>query len=278
MKGPAILLLAAAACPGLDGTLTPRPLGSEEGCPYGFLEYLPADYAGGTAPAALVVSFHGRGGEGDGAADLAKLGANGPARLIGAGRDLPAIVLCPQATTWYDVPVTDRFIAWARRHYRVDARRIYLIGHSAGGSQVWNYAHAHPDVPAAIVPICGNSDPANARAPKDPARLAALPVWAFHCFDDGTVKRDLTIRWMEGLDRTGPGLMEGYPGPAGGDASAQPAGAAWAWSAGVGPGGGSPSHAVTFYATGGHDAWTRTYANAALWTWLFAQHRPETGR
>jgi predicted peptidase len=34
-----------------------------------------------------------------------------------------------------------------------------------------------------------------------------------------------------------------------------------------------PSGSITYtiYATGGHDAWTRTYANPDVWRWLYSQ-------
>ena len=278
-----LMLALGGACPALEGTLTPRPLDGDSDCPYGYLEYLPAGYGNGSAAHALVLSFHGKGGEGDGRTDLlSKLTHSGPAHLISGGRDFPAIVLCPQATTWYDVPQVDRFLTWARRRYRIDPQRVYLIGHSAGGSQVWNYAHAHPEVPAAIVPICGASDPENPQATKDPARLAALPVWSFHCFGDRTVNRRNTIRWMNGLaranDRTRLDLMEGYPGPAAGNASAVHGEGKWLWRPGATPGVIPPSRSCTLYADSGHDAWTRTYANDAVWDWLLAQRREESGR
>ena len=277
-----LLCAAAGVCPALDGTLTPRPLGGDPDCPYGYLEYLPVGYGTGTSNQALVLSFHGKGREGDGKTDLTKLTENGPGKLISAGRDFPAIILCPQATIWYDVAQVDRFLTWARRQYRIDDRRIYLVGYSAGGSQVWNYAHAHPDVPAAIIPICGASDPENPKAVKDPGRLAAIPVWAFHCFDDETVNRRNTIRWMNGIARAGgqtcPDIMDGYPGVSAGPSSAQQVGQGWRWTTGITPGATRPAHSFTLYAAGGHDAWTRTYANDAVWDWLFAQHRPNNER
>lgn len=266
-----LLLLIAVSANALEGTLTIRPLGGDPVCPYGYLEYLPANYDKGKDPLPVVVSFHGRGGEGNGASDLAKLRGNGPARLIDGGRDFPAVVLCPQAAVWYDVALTHRFITWAQTRYRIDPRRIYLTGYSAGGSQVWNYSHAHPEVPAAIVPICGASDPQNRESPKDPSRLTDIAVWAFHSFDDGTVNRRTTIRWMDGMAKISPGVMDGYSES--GDRTAQFIDGAWRWVDGVSAGDGRPARAFTLYATGGHDAWTRTYANEDVWTWLFAQRR-----
>lgn len=278
-----LVLAAVATGPALEGTLTSRPLGSDASCPYGYLEYLPADYENRKQPQAVVIGFHGAGDEGDGNADLgAKLRKNGIGLHISAGYDLDAIVLCPQATTWFEVSKVHDFIAYALRHYRIDPRRVMLIGHSAGGSQVWNYAHAHPEVPAAIVPICGASNPSNPSQPKDPAKLAALPVWAFHCFDDGVVNKQNTSRWMNGIAKaTVPGMadvMAGYPStgaePAAKDLSATLVGKTWVWAERPAVVRSTPRRAFTLYRSGGHDAWTRTYADPELWEWLLAQRRP----
>jgi poly(3-hydroxybutyrate) depolymerase len=53
---------------------------------------------------------------------------------------------------------------------RIDVNRIYLTGFSMGGYGTWETAIAYPDVFAAIAPICGISDIANAR------RLENIPI------------------------------------------------------------------------------------------------------
>ena len=284
-RWPLILLLSAliTGASALEGTITPRPLGEDPACPYGYLEYLPAGYATAKKPEAVVIAFHGNGDEGDGKGDLtAKLARNGVGARIGAGNDLAAIVLCPQAPDWFAPARVHEFITFALRRYRIDPQRILLIGHSAGGSQVWNYAHAHPEVPAAIVPICGASNPANPAQPKEPAKLVALPVWAFHAFDDGVVNKRNTQRWMNGIAAAAvPGIgdvLATYPGAgaeqaAASDATATIVGKKWVWSEGITADRGRPGRAFTMYRDGGHDAWTRTYANPTMWDWLLAQRR-----
>jgi predicted peptidase len=60
-----------------------------------------------------------------------------------------------------------------QKDYKVDPKRIYLTGLSMGGAGTWSLATAHPDRWAAIVPICGRGDPAQADKVKD------LPCWCF---------------------------------------------------------------------------------------------------
>ena len=46
-------------------------------------------------------------------------------------------------------------LAMVRKEYKVDPSRIYLMGHSMGGSGVWHLAHKYPDIWAGIGPMSG---------------------------------------------------------------------------------------------------------------------------
>jgi predicted peptidase len=59
------------------------------------------------------------------------------------------------------------------KEYKTDAKRQILTGLSMGGAGTWSVASAHPDRWAAIVPICGPGDPANAE------KIKNIPVWGF---------------------------------------------------------------------------------------------------
>jgi predicted peptidase len=63
----------------------------------------------------------------------------------------------------------------------VDRRRVYLTGLSMGGYGAWDLGTRHPELFAAVVPICGGGDEAKAAALKD------MPVWAFHGSRDNVV-------------------------------------------------------------------------------------------
>jgi len=135
------------------------------------------------------------------------------------------------------------------------------------------------------VPICGLYQDNEKKNPLDPARLVGLPVWAFHNYDDSSVGRINSIRWLDGLaaavaNRPSP-VMAAYLGndqerPEAATATLSAKGA-WQWR----PVASAPQAAkvlFTVYARGGHDAWTRTYALPAMWEWLLAQSRPPAKR
>jgi len=67
--------------------------------------------------------------------------------------------------------------------------------------------------------------------------LKTMPTWVFHAADDPTVNVENSRTLVKALKAIGGNVQ------------------------------------YTEYATGGHDAWTRTYANADVYTWLLKQHK-----
>ncbi len=57
--------------------------------------------------------------------------------------------------------------------HRIDPARVYLTGHSAGGSGVWGLAEAYPHKWAAVAPAASFISP-------DVEKVRHLPVWIFH--------------------------------------------------------------------------------------------------
>lgn len=73
--------------------------------------------------------------------------------------------------------------------------------------------------------------------PRWAPRLTSVPIWAFHGSDDPIVPASESIRMVSALEELGaPAKLTIYPGV-------------------------------------GHDSWTRTFADDALYEWLFAQRR-----
>jgi predicted peptidase len=68
-----------------------------------------------------------------------------------------------------------------RQTYKVDANRIYLMGHSLGAIGTWLIAPKYPDIWAAIAPISGSGQPASLE------RIARVPEIIVHGDDDRTV-------------------------------------------------------------------------------------------
>ncbi len=179
----------------------------------------------------LLVFLHGAGERGD---DLSLLSTtHGPPMLVEKDSDFPFIVLSPQC------PEGDRWNALQVRllvdhivkKYPVDASRIYLTGLSMGGFGTWDTAIHHPNYFAAIAPICGGSIIHAFQA----KRIKHIPTWAFHGAKDQVVPVDNTRRIVKALKEEKSDVK------------------------------------YTEYPEAGHNSWTETYNNPALYTWLLQQ-------
>ncbi|MBC7937691.1 MAG: T9SS type A sorting domain-containing protein [Rhizobacter sp.] len=174
----------------------------------GFYRYLPADYATSTKSYPLIIWVHGAGQLGQGnAADLPKVLEWGLPKIISEG-GFPSsftvdgtghsfIVISPQFTGWPSGVNVGAMINYVSNNYRVDAERIYLMGISAGGGGIWDYASmsvANSDRVAAMIPFCGTLAPNQTLA----GRIAAskMPIWAFHNTNDGTVPVAHSRNWV----------------------------------------------------------------------------------
>lgn len=198
------------------------------------LVQLPKGYEQGDREWPLVVFLHGSGERGS---DLQKVAVHGPPKLVAQGREFPFILVspqCPEGLWWY-APQIDAFVAQLIKSYRVDAKRVYLTGLSMGGFGTWDAAAFNPGRYAAIVPVCGGGE-------YDPTvvgqRLKDMPVWAFHGAKDAVVSPSYSKERVDAINLAG-------------------------------------GHAkLMIYLEAGHDSWTETYANPALYDWLLSQKRP----
>jgi predicted peptidase len=144
------------------------------------LLYLPEGYDALERNWPLLLFLHGKGESGD-MIELVK--KHGPPMLIGHGTKFPFIVIspqCPEEHRW-SIEVLDMVLTEMLEQYRVDTDRIYVTGLSMGGEATWKLAIAYPDRFAAIVPICGWTDPQFAPV------IKKLPVWVFHGAKDDVV-------------------------------------------------------------------------------------------
>lgn len=157
-----------------------------------YLLYLPKGYAqDSTQRWPLLLFLHGSGERGD---DLEKVKKHGPPKLIAQGREYPFIVVSPQASQGWESQDLYDLLQDCKRRYRVDPDRVYLTGLSMGGYGTWDLALKHPEEFAAIVPICGGGDTADAW------KLRNIPVWCFHGAKDSTVpiiRDQLMVRAVE---------------------------------------------------------------------------------
>jgi dienelactone hydrolase len=258
---------------------------ADTGTSYSYAEYTPPGYdtEGDDVFHPVVIFLHGQGELSPAASGaevvIEETGANGPLRLIRTGDERFAeagvIVLAPLGQTedgWWNDGKLRSFLAYAMARYRVDWRRVYVTGISMGGGGTFMVGNVHGARAAAYVPICPAGE-ANGTSYVD------VPVWGFHSVDDGRV--GIASTWTSfdriadaraGRDVAGPSAS--YPRD-GADHTAifDVAAGTFGWVDGRDGTGGSPLRA-TIYPDDSHDSWSRSYADGAVWDWVFAQRRP----
>jgi len=177
-----------------------RTFTDSRGAPANYALFVPRNYRG-DRPYPLILFLHGWGDRGSAAADHKYTEVGSPFTL--KYRWIDFLVLCPQAHsgTWKaggnDACRAMELLAAVQEEYRVDPKRIYLTGHSSGGTGVWNLAAAYPDQWAAIVPVAGAGDPSQVRAVKH------IPCWCFHNRYDGDLPANLPRAMIEALEALG---------------------------------------------------------------------------
>jgi predicted peptidase len=110
-----------------------------------------------------------------------------PAALSDKGA-WPFIIICPQKpeskSQWIDHDdMVMAILASASRQWELDSKRMYLTGLSQGGAGTWAIAAKHPEVFAAIAPVCGYGSPTSELG----QALKMMPIWAFHGAKDNVV-------------------------------------------------------------------------------------------
>lgn len=206
----------------------------------GFLEFKPADY--GTQKHPLIIFMHGTGERGNGTTQVANVAANGipnyckngaTMRFTVGGVTSSFVVLSPQLSVWYGswpAYYVKEMIKYAKANLQIDTNRIYVTGLSLGGGGSWTYAFdsLKNDLNiAALAPVCGTDDGNDGNACAT-AGVSHLPIWTFHCKDDGTVIINNVQHVQYVLNQCSPAF--------------------------------SPAPRYTFYLSGGHSgAWTNAY-------------------
>jgi len=150
---------------------------------YPYFVDLPSDYNADPAKRwPLILYLHAGVETGN---DLKIVHVTGLPRVIKAGRPVPAVVLAPQCPNyeWWNPRALAQLLDEVAAKYRIDPDRVYITG----GSGVWILALAYPERFAAINPISGASDPADA------ARLKDMPIWAFRNERDDNLPLGLMV-------------------------------------------------------------------------------------
>ena len=205
-----------------------------------YLSYVPKEYARkGGQRWPLMLFLHGAGERGT---NLQRVAIHGPPKLVKQGKEFPFIIIapqCPEGERWQNdvlLKLLDRVV----HDYAVDTNRVYLTGLSMGGFGTWKLAVAHPELFAAIVPICGGGETIEVllAARERGAALKSLPVWAFHGAKDPVVSLEESERMVNALKKLGGKEVK-----------------------------------LTVYPEAQHDSWTETYNNPELYEWLLKHSR-----
>jgi predicted peptidase len=155
---------------------------------------------------------------------------------------------CPKGRQWVNVPwsadseiqpeepsdqlkLSLGILTAVQKEFAIDADRLYVAGLSMGGFAVWDVSTRHPDLFAAAMPICGGGDE------KQAAKIAKLPLWAFHGGQDTVVKTFRSRNMINAMKLAG----------------------------------GDPKY--TEYPAEGHGSWTPAFHEPELLPWMFAQAR-----
>lgn len=186
----------------------------------------------------LILFLHGAGERGH---DTAIVKRHGIPKVVESWPDFPFIALSPQCgpgLSWESyVTVLPLMLDEASRALPVDGSRVYLTGISMGGYGVWRLAVEHPDRFAALAPICGYGTPSKG-FPKRACVLKDVPIWVFHGARDEVVPVEESRVLVDALKGCGGKVR------------------------------------FTVYPDAGHDSWTRTYGNPALYDWFLEHTRP----
>ena len=169
----------------------------------GFLQFTPPDY--GTQKHPLIVFLHGIGERGNGTSQINSVANNGTPYYCGHGATMrftvggvtsSFVVLSPQLSTqlgYWPTYYVKEMIKYAKANLQIDTNRIYVTGLSLGGGGIWrlitdtyNFDHTFDGTIAAAAPVCGTQEETDADFCTT-IGTNHLPVWAFHCMDDGTV-------------------------------------------------------------------------------------------
>ena len=160
-----------------------------------YLLFLPAGYEKSDKAWPLILFLHGAGESGD---DLQKVKVHGPPKIVEKKPDFPFILVSPQSPgRGWDAATLKALLDDVIARHRVDRDRIYLTGLSMGGFGSWSLAAAYPDLFAAVVPICGGGNPADA------GRLKGLPIWVFHGAKDPVVPIARSVAMVKALKDAG---------------------------------------------------------------------------
>ena len=138
---------------------------------------------------------------------------------------------CPE-NKWWDTNAIYELIQSITSKYNVDKSRIYLTGLSMGGWGTWKLATEHPELFAAVAPVCGVTD---VNILKNVEVLQKMPIHIFHGALDDIVSPNMSIEIYQKLKKV------------------------------------NANCSLTIFPNDNHNSWDSTYSDPKFYEWLFTQ-------
>jgi len=149
---------------------------------YNFWLYTPNDYEPNGHALPLVIFLHGASLCGN---NIQKVRRYGVLDAIDKGKIIPTLVVAPQnpGGAW-NAHKLNELLEWAKRNYKVDTTRVYVLGMSLGGYGTMDFVGAYPEKIAAAMALCGGC------SLRDVSPLGKVPLWIMH----GTADRAVSVK------------------------------------------------------------------------------------
>jgi predicted peptidase len=188
-----------SSTPSFAITFQPRSI-SVNGVEHKYALYVPA-FLARDQPAPLIVFLNGRGECGTDGVKQTTQGLGNALRADPAA--WPFVCVFPQKpdaeSTWLDHEALVLGVLEKTRGERnIDPDRLYLTGLSQGGRGTWAIGTRHPDLFAALAPICGFGPDEQLGT-----NLRGLPIWAFHGEADRVVPAAESLRLAKAASERG---------------------------------------------------------------------------
>ena len=148
----------------------------------------------------------------------------------------PVALLAPQCPSdiWWNTTAVYQLINEIISKYNIDKSRIYLTGLSMGGWGTWKLAEEHPELFAAIAPVCA---PVDRTMVYDVEKLKNLPIRIYHGALDDVVLPVNAIEIYQELKKI------------------------------------NTNSDLTLFSNDNHNSWDSTYSDPKFYEWLLAQHK-----
>ena len=147
----------------------------------------------------------------------------------------PIAILAPQCpeNVWWDTKLVYELIMATISKYNIDTNRIYITGLSMGGWGTWKLAVEHPELFAAVVPVCAPSD----RFMIINAGKLNMPIRIYHGALDDIVPPSESIDMHQKLKKE------------------------------------NKQSELFIFSNDNHNSWDSTYSNPELYKWLLSQQK-----